>query len=59
MSRANVILFLILLSSLTANAQDFNQLTDAGDFVSADTKSSRGRDSLSAGNKEIPSLDGG
>lgn len=54
MSRANVILFLILLSSLTANAQDFNQLTDAGDFVSADTKSSRGRDSLSAGNKEIP-----
>lgn len=54
MSRANVILFLILLSSLTANAQDFNQLTDAGDFVSADIKSSRGRDSLSAGNKEIP-----
>ena len=54
MSRANVILFLILLSRLTANAQDFNQLTDAGDFVSADTKSSRGRDSLSAGNKEIP-----
>lgn len=45
---------LLLFASLTANAQDYNQLTDDGIYTDAGTNQrNRGRDSL-ASDKEIP-----
>lgn len=54
MARIFVALFLALACQwTTANAQDYNQLTDEGDYMSASSRRQR-QDSLSSRNKEIP-----
>ena len=45
-----VLIFTVLLSGAPVSAQDYNQLTDTGDY----TREGGRRDSLSTGNKEIP-----
>lgn len=53
MTRIAVSLSLLLaFTCLPVGAQDYNQLTDTGEFTSA--SSSRSRDSLSSNSKEIP-----
>lgn len=54
MSRKIAVSLMFLFFCLSVDAQDFNQLTDTGDFSTVGTDSRKGRDSLSAGNKEIP-----
>lgn len=55
MTRIAVALSLLLVfSCLPAGAQDFNQLTDNGEFTSSTGSRNRNRDSLSSRNKEIP-----
>lgn len=54
MSRKIAASLMFLFFCLSVDAQDFNQLTDTGDFSTVGTDSRKGRDSLSAGNKEIP-----
>lgn len=44
----------LLFFCLSAKAQDFNQLTDDGNFTQAGRNNRQDGDSLSAGNKEIP-----
>ncbi len=48
-----IAVIVLLMSCLPAVAQDYNQLTDTGDYTSAADRLSR-RDSAQAGHKEIP-----
>lgn len=54
MSRKIVISLLLFLFCLNITAQEFNQLTDTGEYSEARTSNRQGRDSLNTGNKEIP-----
>lgn len=54
MNRTIAIYLLLLLFCPAVKAQDYNQLTDSGDYTSAWSNKNVGRDSLSSGNKEIP-----
>lgn len=54
MSRKTATTLLLFLFCLNSTAQDYNQLTDTGEYSEARTNNRQGRDSLNTGNKEIP-----